>query len=99
MRRNAMLAGVCLALVGCGAAPPKTVSLRLAGNVGDASVTIDDKYLGALAFVADKGVAMPPGPHRITVEKTGYFPWDKLVEAKEGDPPLRLEVELVKIPD
>jgi hypothetical protein len=65
----------------------------------DASVTIDDQYVGALAYVARKGVALPPGKHRITVEKTGYFPWDKLVEAREGDPPIRLDVELTKIPD
>jgi hypothetical protein len=92
---------LCLSLFafGCAASAPKTVSLRMAGNVPDASVTVDDQYLGALAFVAKRGVAMPPGTHRVTVEKPGYFPWDRLVEAKEGDPPVKLDVELVKIPD
>jgi hypothetical protein len=33
------------------------------------------------------------------VEKTGYFPWDRLVEAHEGDPPIKLDVTLTKIPD
>jgi hypothetical protein len=37
------------------------------------------------------------GQHRITVEKEGYFPWDKLVEADRQ--PIHLEVELVPIPD
>ena len=97
-RRTSLLV-VCLLSWGCAASAPQTVSLRMAGNAPDASVTIDDTYIGALAFVAKRGVAMPPGTHRITVEKPGYFPWDKLVEAKEGDPPVRLDVDLVKIPD
>lgn len=73
------------------------VPLRLKGNVRDASVTIDDQYVGALAYVAARGVALPPGKHRITVEKTGYFSWDRLVEA--GDSPIQLDVVLTKIPD
>lgn len=85
--------------VGCVARTPETVSLRMQGKVPDASVTIDDQYLGALAFVAKRGVAMPPGKHRVTVEKAGYFPWDKLVEAKPGSGPVVLTVELTKIPD
>jgi hypothetical protein len=90
---------VLLAIAGGGCAPnPKTtVSLRMQGNVPDASVTIDDQYVGALAYVTSRGVALPPGKHRITVERLGYFPWDKLVEAT--DDPIRLEVRMVKIPD
>ncbi len=96
MRR---LAALLLFVAGCAAAPPVTTSLRVKGAPNDASVTIDDRYLGAFAYVAAKGVALPPGKHRITVEKTGFFPWDRLVEAHEGDPPVRLDVVLVKIPD
>ena len=73
------------------------VSLRMQGNVRDASVTIDDQYVGALAYVASRGVSLPPGKHRITVEKTGYFPWDRVVEADEA--PIHLDVVLTKIPD
>jgi hypothetical protein len=62
-------------------------------------VTVDDQYLGALAFVAKRGVALPPGQHRITIEKPGFFPWDRVVEAREGDPPMRLDVVLIEIPD
>lgn len=79
--------------------PPRTTSLRVAGTPRDASVTVDDQYLGALVYVAAHGVALPPGKHRITIEKTGYFPWDKLVEAHDGDPPVALDVTLTKIPD
>jgi hypothetical protein len=89
---------ITLAAVGCRPAPAKTVSLRVNGSVPDASVTIDDQYVGALAYVARRGVALPPGQHRVTVEKVGYFPWDRLVEAK-GDAPIHLDVQLTKIPD
>ena len=88
-----------LALAGCAAEPPPTTSLRVQGAPGDASVTIDDRYLGIFGYVQKRGVALPPGKHRITVEKTGFFPWDRLVEAHEGDPPVQLDVTLVKIPD
>jgi hypothetical protein len=90
---------VCLATAACEPTPPKTVSLRVAGNVPDAHVTIDDQYLGAFAYVAKKGVALPPGQHRITIEKVGYFPWDRVVVAREGDPLIKLDVVLVEIPD
>ena len=72
---------------------------RVKGGAPDASVTIDDRYIGPLVYVARHGVALPPGKHRITVEKNGYFPWDRLVEAHEGDPPVSLDVSLTKIPD
>lgn len=91
------LVAVALLLAACVPPPPRTVSLRVQGNVPDASVTVDDQYLGALAYVASKGVALPPGPHRITVEKAGWFPWDRLVEAK--DEPVVLQIVLTKIPD
>jgi hypothetical protein len=87
---------LALALSACGGAVV-TSSLRVRGAPLDASVTIDDQYIGAFGYVAAKGVALPPGKHRITVEKPGYFVWDKLVEAK-GEP-IPLQVELTKIPD
>jgi hypothetical protein len=99
MRAHPFTLAAALALAGCGAGAPRTTSLRMAGNPGDASVTVDERYLGALAYVASRGVALPPGKHRITVEKSGFFPWDRLVEAHDGDPPIHLDVALVKIPD
>jgi hypothetical protein len=77
----------------------RTTSLRVQGAPADASVTIDDRYVGAFLYVRAHGVAMPPGKHHLTVEKTGFFPWDRLVEVHEGDPPVQLDVTLVKIPD
>ena len=63
----------------------------------DATVTIDEEYIGPLYYVSAHGVRLPVGQHRITVEKEGYFPWDQLVEADRQ--PIHLEVTLVRIPD
>jgi len=76
-----------------------TVSLRVAGAPAEATVVIDDTVLGTFDFVAAHGVALPPGKHRITVHATGYFPWDREVEAKLGAGPIRLQVGLTPIPD
>jgi hypothetical protein len=75
----------------------ETVSLRVQGNVPDAQVTIDDIPIGALSYVAAHGVALPPGKHRVTVERNGYFPWDAVLEAQ--DEPIHIDVKLVPIPD
>ncbi len=88
-----------LGLVACGAPPARTVSLRMEGAPPDARVTIDDLYVGTLDVVSARGVALPPGSHRVTVEAPGYFPWDRLVEARRDAGPVRLAVQLVAIPD
>ena len=63
----------------------------------DASVTIDEQYIGPLNYVAAHGVRLPVGTHRITVHKQGYFPWDRLVEADRDA--ISLKVELERVPD
>ena len=63
----------------------------------DASVIIDEEYVGPLWIVAARGVRLPVGEHRITVQKEGYFPWDKLVVADRQ--PIVLDVTLVAVPD
>jgi hypothetical protein len=47
--------------------------------------------------VAAHGVRLREGQHRISVTKTGYFPWDRLVTA--GRDPIALDVTLEPIPD
>jgi hypothetical protein len=74
-----------------------TVSFRLQGSPREASVTIDDEYVGPLEVVAIRGVALPHGKHRVTVEAPGYFPKDTLVDAETS--PVRLDVRLVPVPD
>ena len=80
----ALAAAGLIATAGCEPPPVKTVSLHMQGGPADATVTIDDQYVGALVVVQKRGVAMPPGRHRITVERRGYFPWDRVVEVHDG---------------
>ncbi len=97
--RLALVLGVAFAAA-CGPAKePRTVSLRMVGSPPNASVTIDDQFVGTLDVVAARGVALPPGQHRVTVEAAGYFPADRIVEAKEGSGPIRIEAKLTPIPD
>jgi hypothetical protein len=89
-------------LAGCAPAiaPTRpTVSLRVRGGPPSATVVVDEETLGTFDFVASRGVALPPGVHHLTVTAEGYFPWDREVTAKEGSPPIRLDVAMTRIPD
>jgi hypothetical protein len=92
---------LALLLVSCAPPPlpPATASLRMRGSPPDANVTIDDEPIGTLSYVQQRGVALPKGQHRVTVEAPGHFPYDKLVDAKEGGQRIDLDVRLQKIPD
>jgi hypothetical protein len=63
----------------------------------DASVTIDEQFVGLLGYVVARGVRLPEGEHRITVEREGYFPWDRII-VSDGKP-IQLEVDLIPLPD
>lgn len=69
---------------------------RQKGSPRDASVYIDEQFVGFLGVVAARGVRLPEGEHRITVRRDGYFPWDQLVESDRQT--IRLNVKLRKIP-
>jgi hypothetical protein len=69
------------------------------GTPLEATVVIDDEVVGSLELVTARGVALPPGAHRITVKAEGYFPWDREVEARLGEGPVKVEVALVRVPD
>lgn len=76
------------------------VSMRMsreAETPRDAAVFIDEQYVGRLGFVIQRGVRLPVGEHRITVQKEGYFPWDEIVVADRE--PIQLNVVLEPIPD
>ena len=92
-----LLAVIVAAASACAPAKPPTVSLHMVGNVKDALVTVDDQLLGTVAYVEKRGVALPPGKHRVTVEKPGYFPFDELVDAKEVQ--VKIAVKLEPVPD
>lgn len=93
----AILLGAC---PGCGPVPRAAVSLSFSyvkRAPADASVSIDEQYIGPLGYVAAHGVRLPEGEHRISVTKAGYFPWDRLVSASRD--PIKLDVTLEPIPD
>jgi hypothetical protein len=98
---TAIAATVVLSLgTGCIQQPRAAVSLKVVRQdktPGDASVTIDEQYIGPLRFVAAHGVRLPLGEHRITVEKEGYFPYDVAVVA--GRDSILIDVKLVRVPD
>lgn len=73
------------------------VSVRLAGTPPDASVTVDDQPVGSLAKVGAKGLSVSRGRHRVTIERAGYFPFDREIVAEDGK--LVLDVKLDRIPD
>lgn len=75
----------------------RSVSLRMRGGPPGATVTIDDRMVGRLDVVATRGVALPPGKHRVSVEAEGFIPWDQEIEATEA--PVVLDVKLEPIPD
>jgi hypothetical protein len=97
----AFVAAIALALVsGCGPAVTPAVTLRVErapSTPKDASVTIDEQYVGPLAVVAARGVRLPIGEHRISVEKSGYFPYDARVTSDRDD--VLLKVKLEPVPD
>ncbi|MBX3214101.1 MAG: PEGA domain-containing protein [Labilithrix sp.] len=100
MSRTLAAVAALLTASACGPPPPpKTISMRMVGSPASASVTIDDIFVGRLDTVAARGVALPVGTHHVSVEAPGYLPWDKVVEAKDGAGPLRLEVRLVATPE
>ena len=89
-------------LIACGApgsGAKAVTSLQMTGSPADARVVVDDQIVGTLDMVQARGVAMPPGQHRVTVEHDGFFPFDTIVEAKEGEKVVHLEAKLVRVPD
>lgn len=95
----ALLMGIAVGVTDCQvhrAAVSLSVA-RAADTPRDASVYIDEQFVGFLGVVAARGVRLPEGEHRISVEKVGYFPWDQLVVSDRK--PISLIIALRKIPD
>ena len=98
-RTRGLVSCMVLALAACRvhrAAVPLRLE-RVEPAPRDASVYIDEQFVGFLGVVAARGVRLPEGEHRITVEKVGYFPWDRIVVSDRQ--PIHLQVELRRIPD
>jgi hypothetical protein len=89
-------------LMACSPAKPPTTSLRLAPTEDapkNAKVVVDDQPIGSLAFVTKRGVALPPGKHRLTIEADGFLPWDMEVDAGDQGGLIKLDVKMVRKPD
>jgi hypothetical protein len=101
MKKLAVLvAALALAAPACGPQPIPAVTLKMRRapeTPKNASVSIDEQYIGPLVYVGSHGVRLPIGTHRITVEKDGYFPFDQLVTSDRDD--IELIVKLEPIPD
>ena len=103
LRALAFTGALALAIpfgAGCIQQPRAAISLKVVlqdKTPGDASVIIDEQYIGPLRYVAAHGVRLPVGEHRITVEREGYFPYDVAVVA--GRDAIRIDVKLVRVPD
>jgi hypothetical protein len=96
MRSLLLLAAILLS------ACASTTSLRLRpvpDTPPDAEVTVDDHPLGSLAWVVEKGVALPDGVHRITILRTGFLPWDLELKTPAKDKIIELPVALVAQPE
>ena len=96
----AALSAPALPVAGCFREPRAAVSMvfvRKPKTPADATVIIDEEYIGPLAYVAARGVRLPVGTHRITVERDGYFPYDAIVVADRK--PIKVEVKLTPVPD
>ena len=102
LRRLATL--LCLAcaihVTACVHTPRAVVPIsvqRASSTPRDASVSVDEEYVGPLYLIAAQGLRLPVGKHRITVTREGYFPWDHIVDADRST--IVLAVELVPIPE
>lgn len=92
----ACLAASSCATMGLRSAVDMSVSVQ-PGTPREALVYIDGKYIGSLAAVEARGVRIPEGEHRLTVEKVGYFPYDRVIVSDLE--PIELKIELLKLPD
>ncbi len=90
-----LLLAAGLLLVGC--ATPKPGMLRFKAAHDEATVTIDDRYVGPLKRLRG-GVRLPSGSHTITIDEDGHFPQDLVVEVPEGGT-ITVQVELTAVPD
>lgn len=95
-----IIALVASLLIGCihDVTPANTLRLKRDPQTPrDASVIIDEQYVAPLNVVAAQGVRLPVGEHRISVEKAGFFPYDRLVVSDRET--IVLDVKLEPIPD
>ncbi len=77
---SAVLSFAC-ATVGSG---PPTVAMRIAGNVPDATIWIDDRLAGRMSDFSKSGKRLGVGFHRIEVRAPGHYSFFQEVDIKPG---------------
>lgn len=99
--RPCLVALGALVLLGCQGAKSTGPHSKLVvdGAPLDAAVLIDEQPIGSLSMVRARGVALPPGQHRLTVQADGYFPADLLVDVDRSGGVVRRTVRLVAVPE
>ncbi len=99
--RLLIVGALLLGLSGCATMGVRSaVDLRVdypKGTPGEALVYIDGQYIGTLEAVSVRGLRIPEGEHRVSVEKNGYFPYDTVIFSDLK--PIELHVELLRLPD
>lgn len=85
--RSFLLIGACLAQAGCATAPPAgAAGFRVAGNVPDAAVYIDDVYVGRVGEWSERGRFIRPGAHRVELRHPSYYPrFEDIVAADRAE--------------
>ena len=96
MRWITPAAAALLAIAAC--AKEEQVMVRIQGQPPGALVYVDDRYIGRLEQLAARGLKIPEGEYRLTVEEVGYFPHDQLLVVQKGRSG-RVQVRLTPIPD
>ncbi len=72
-------------------APPATSKLSVGSNPASADIEVDGEFVGTTPSVLD----LTPGQHTITLQKTGYKPWQKKMELLAGEITLNPDLEPV----
>ena len=79
-----------------------TGTIEIAGADLGAAIIIDG---GSRGVSCPRPLRVVAGSHLVrvvkdgSVEAAGFFHFDQIVEAKEGDAPIRLDVKLTPVPD
>lgn len=90
LQRNAPLALLLAVLAAsCGGAQKTPAvprgALRFEVSPPEAIIEVDETRLGPAAMLAERGVLLEVGPHRVVVSLEDHFPEYRLVEIREGE--------------
>jgi hypothetical protein len=97
--RALLVAAGASCLVACGGAQhprEKPAQLRVVAEPANATVQIDERFVGAARVLQKQPASVPPGKHRVTIEAPNYFPHDLELDMPVGV--TSLEIKLRPVP-